>query len=425
MKQISYKDIQYKREVEFFNKLFPLLENLRNKYKDFSMRTQEQEKNFFNLLSHSIKIDGLKNLSHLIDELNECLNTDFKINLFLFESPTSNAFSVPRYAYGKEESCKELVILISQHFLNNLNPDEQKAILGHELAHMLYGHVHIPAKIILQSEFPMKDIQDLKSNVLKWLICAEISCDIVGFLSCNCNVFPFHSALLKYSTGLNDETIHDLNQVYLIELLLKQFEEISESLFENILTTHPLTPLRLKIINSISHANLIKYYGKSVPENVFSQYKNEFNSIIDESVSNIYPEIISNKNFRGNDILFQLGVAVALSDGHIDKREFEAIKKIIESETDIESSFNEMINEIKIAGYDTVIKNIIDKSLQETKKKKYLKSDIIHILKHLLIVAASDGIIKKCELETIFNYSKENNVGKQEIIFLINQMNLS
>ena len=67
--------------------------------------------------------------------------------------------------------------------MNELAPEEVMSILGHELGHLLFGHVHIPAQAILESKFPLADIGGLKSDVLKWLTCCEVSCDIIGLLS--------------------------------------------------------------------------------------------------------------------------------------------------------------------------------------------------------------------------------------------------
>ena len=124
MRKVTFEDLQYKREKECFKRLMPVLENLQNKYKKFSIKTQQQEKQFFNLLSHSIKIDRLKNISNLINKINERLNTNLDINLFLHESSTSNAQCMPRYFYSQEDSCKELIILVSQHFFNNLSEND-------------------------------------------------------------------------------------------------------------------------------------------------------------------------------------------------------------------------------------------------------------------------------------------------------------
>lgn len=132
-------------------------------------------------------------MSQLLQRIKERLNTDLKINLFLFQSP-----------------------------------------------------IHIPARVILESEFALEDVKDLKSDVLRWMICAEVSCDMTGFLSCECNADAFCLAMFKYTTGLTAQTIQTDNQRdNLINLMLERFRVISESEFDSIITTHPLTPLRL------------------------------------------------------------------------------------------------------------------------------------------------------------------------------------
>jgi hypothetical protein len=292
--QITWQDVQYGREEALYKQLRPVLEDLANKYQAFSEKTHMQEKEFFKYLSHAVKIDKLPGMAKLITDINQTLNTDFELNLFMFQSPVSNAMCLPRYGIGlnkEAEDTKELVILVSQHFLNDLTYSEQQSILGHELGHLLYGHVHIPAKVILESEFQLKDAKNVKSNVLRWMICAEVSCDIIGFLSCGRDKDVFFQTMIKYTTGLSTPILQDSAE-QMFDLVLAQFEELSSSMFNTMLTTHPLTPLRLKIIQAISDTNLMNHFGQSVDRQELAAYKKAFDAAIDYEIKQIYPEMI-------------------------------------------------------------------------------------------------------------------------------------
>lgn len=423
MKKITCHDLQYKREKEFYAKLHPVLERLRREYKAFSDKTQQQEKEFFKHLSYSVKVDKLAEVSYLLQQINNRLNTDLKINLFLYQSPISNACCIPRYGVKRSETCNELVILVSQHFLNELNPIEQTAVLGHELGHLVYGHVDIPARAVLDYQFPLKDAQALKSNLLKWMICAEVSCDTVAYLSCGCDKNAFCTAMLKYTTGLNSQNIQASNHHgSLIDVVSEQFEEISGHLFNPILTTHPLTPLRLRIASVLSDSGLVKHFGKSLHEETLAMYKSEFNDLIDKEVGKIYPEIIPAKQGPSNDMLFELCIAVASADGKITFDEVGAIRKILGTSAKVEEKYRQMTANLRPASIADMASGIVNKAVLQAEQENYNKGDIVKILRYLLIVAASDGKIENCELDTIYAFAKRFDVSKQEILLLFKQM---
>ena len=329
--QVTWQDLQYGREKALYAQLRPVLEDLAGKYKAFSEKTYVQEREFFKYLSHAVKIDKLPSVSKLITSINQTLNTDFQLNLFMFQSPVANAMCLPRYGIERrkeEEDTKELVILVSQHFLNELAYPEQLSILGHELGHLLYGHVHIPAKSILESKFELKDVKDIKSNVLRWMICTEVSCDIIGLLTCHRDKAVFFQTMLKYATGLSTPILQDAAD-YMFDLVLSQFDELSTSMFDAVLTTHPLTPLRLKIIQSIADTDLINHFGQTIDQQELIAYKKEFDAIIDNEIRQIYPEMIPSPSGQADECLFKLCVAVALADGKITQDEVKAIQKIV------------------------------------------------------------------------------------------------
>ena len=425
MRQVTYHNLQYARERELYTKLRPVLEDLRRKYKAFSDKTQQHEKEFFKHLNHSVKIDRLPRMSQLLHQLKDRLKTDAKIDLFLFQSPTSKALCIPRYGFRGRADSSQVVILVSQHFLNELTSVEQLSVLGHELAHLLYGHVHIPARAILESQFSLTDVQGLKSDVLKWLTCAEVSCDMIGYLSCGCNTEAFSLAMLKYTTGLTSSTIHADNQHRnLIELMFEQFEEISKASFDTILTTHPLTPLRLKIVKAVSDSPLLKHFGESVAEQTLTGYESDFNALIDTEIRKIYPRICPQRPVRADDILFELCIAVALADGSISKGEVSAISKILGSDADVEATYIRITNKIASSSPASFTNDIVQKAVREMKRQNYRKANIVGILRPLLEVAASDGKTEPCELDTIYSFAKEFGVSKQEILFLLERRGL-
>ncbi len=422
---ITWQDVQFAREQDLYQKLHPVLERLKSHYSKFAQKSQQQEKEFFMHLSHSVRIDRLENIAALLDRINRRLNIDLNVTLFLFQSPISNAMCTPRSTIQSVGQKKELVILVSQHFLNELSPAEQSSILGHELGHLLFGHVLIPANLILNSQFQMKDIQDLKNDVLKWKTCAEVSCDMLGFLSCDCNVEASQSALLKYTTGLTSSTIQAVvTYPELIDLIHQQFEEISSSVYDPAMSTHPLTPLRLQIIEAVADSQLIRHYGQPVSPETLQAYRAEYNALIDAQLEKIYPEFISDKQGPADNTLFELCIAVALSDGQISREEITAIGGILGHENCCQYFYESVQKRLSEVPAEQVVREIIGESVRKIRQKNCPKPQIFKMLRHLLVVAASDTKIESGELDAIYAFAREFGVTKQEIGILIAQMGL-
>lgn len=418
MKRISYKDLQYDRENFYFTKLQPTFDKIKKEYSGFEHKINNQEETFFSLLSNSVRIDKLEGIRSLIDNINSHMETGFEINIFLYQNPVSNAMCIPHYSLTKDNEVQKLIILVSQHFFNNLSQEEQTTILGHELAHLVFDHVKIPAKLILQEKFNLSDVKDLKSDVLRWSICCEISCDIFGYISNNKNKDVFSSAMLKYTTGLSTNIFQKLGHDTFVNLVLNQFDDISNSIYEGILTTHPLTPLRLKIIENISESELVKNYGTTQSFENIDDMKGEFTNIIDETLVDIYPELIQNNEIKGRDIVLDMALAVALADGSITEDEVKCIGQIIEKEDLLQERYLLIRERLSENSHKEIVDEIIDESVKSVKSKGLRKADIVNIARQLIIVAASDSVISKEELLTIYQFCKEFDISKQEIVLL-------
>ena len=420
---INFKDVQYATELHYFNKLKPAFSKLSNNNAGLKERAHRLEEEFYRLLSHSIRIDDFDNIKKLIDRIQIQLDKSLDLNIFLFQSPAPSAMCLPRYSYT-EGSDEKLIILVSQHFINDLNEAEQITILGHELGHLLYGHVHIPAKALLKEDLPIEDVGNVKSEVLKWSTCCEISCDILSFVLNGFNADAFATAMIKMTTGLIDSSINKMDKDLLISKIITQCDELSDSVYEGVLSTHPLTPLRLRIINEIKENEFIKNFGQTMFDDDYDKLKTEFNQGVDDALCNIYPEIIPNSHIINHKSLYKLCLAVAMADGKIDDAELTAVSEIINYEYD-EKNKQELLNEIRANDFNTLISDYLHDAIMYCENAKLRKYEIINIVKQLIIISASDNRIEKSELDVIYAYSKNFGIEKNEIIFLINQLELN
>lgn len=77
-----------------------------------------------------------RNLTKMLDELVRVANLPFKPRLYLMEAPYMNAFAS---GWNADNS----LIALTTTLVRNLNYDEQKAVMAHELSHIRHGDIRL------------------------------------------------------------------------------------------------------------------------------------------------------------------------------------------------------------------------------------------------------------------------------------------
>ncbi len=445
--RITWRDLQYGREQDLYGKLHPVLEDLKQQYAQFAEKSRQHEKGFLQCLSTAMRINKLDGIPKLMESIAGRLNLPVKLDMFLTQSPVANVMCQLRDLGHEAGEDDRLIVIVSQHFINELTADEQASIIGHELGHLLFGHIRIPAKAILEAEIPVNRIMDLKINVLRWMICTEISCDMIGLVSCGCKPEAFCTAMMKFSTGVSEPCLGGADKRNdLINLMLSQFEEIAASTVDSPLTTHPLMPLRIKIVNVIGSSQYLDKFGEEVDANWMRECRAEFNRMIDAEVGKIYHEIVPDA-FRNEDtaeIMLFLGTAVALADGRITVDEIQALQKILDwSSTDrtreimrniieqiqaASSSISISIGNILIGSarqvmtHEDIVRTVIEASVEKTKAAGLEKNEITTLIRNAVNVAAADGTVAPCELVAIYDFARYFTYSRADLEVLISQM---
>jgi hypothetical protein len=310
--------LRYHREEELYGKLRQVFEDTRQQYAAFVEKTKRHEQGFLECLGNAVRINGFPGMPELIETVGKRLRQELNLDLFVHQSPVATAHCRLRDAPSSGSEGGRLVIMVSQHFLNDLTDTEQASIIGHELGHLLFKHIHIPARAILESDLPMSAVGDLKSNVMRWMICTEVSCDMLGLISSDGDPDAFSTAMLKYTTGINRQCLQqNPEQLPMVRLMLEQFDEITSAVAGAPLSTHPLTPLRVKIANTIARSDLLSHYGQNIDRASIDRFRRDFQKLLDAEVTKVYPEIVSSErqlNRLGTGVL-HLCTAVAQSDG--------------------------------------------------------------------------------------------------------------
>jgi Zn-dependent protease with chaperone function len=164
--------------------------------------------------------------------------------LFVQQSPVLNAF-----AYGMNEP----FIILNSYTVKALDDEELKYVIGHELGHVMSGHVLYNTMIrilyaLAAMGFPIVGLaaRAVLYGLLEWSRKAELSCDRAGMLAVQ-DVDPPLRTLLKFAGG------HSAPEANLPDFI-KQADEYRESndladqVFKvlNVLNlTHPFPVIRV------------------------------------------------------------------------------------------------------------------------------------------------------------------------------------
>lgn len=415
--------LKYKREDEYYKgseelnlpgiskriKL-ELSDGVNSKY--FKKQVLAKNLRILKLTKPALNIDSLPFVIEIKNIIKDKISSDINISVYVHrkESPEAQATS-SNNIFGINT---EFIIILSQHFLNELTFQEQLAIIAHEFAHFYHKHTKIPYKHLINRFVGRKSLEDKKFSyeLVKWSICKEISADLFA-LQITKDYQSTALALIKYTSGVlgknSQEILRGLEQD---SSALKSQKKIIDALKE-----HPETFLRVMILKEASN-----FFEKKS----WKVDADELGGLIDEQVKFIYPELIPGPSIYA-EISFRLGLAVAISDGHADQDEVEYLQWITLYEENNISALKE-VKKLNQEADQLSIKKSIKKEeagfqiaesmipgILKISKKHNLK-DISSVIRHVLMLAKADQKIEACELEIIYSFAKEFEYSKSEII---------
>ena len=420
MPLVTFRDFQYDRENFFFEKVQPTFHKILKDHPELKRKFHIRGDQFISLISNAIQVDEHYVVRNITRQINRHLKTDYDIKIYVFQAERFQAFCTPRTDYSRRNARQEeLIVLVSQHFFNSLGEYERVSIVAHELAHMVYRHVDIPIDILLKQNFDLEYIESFKMDLLKWSLCREITADIFSLIAGDFNHAIVSRSLLKFTTGLNNVFGDDM-----ITMALNQYDLIADTAHQEKVSTHPLMPLRIKLINSIIDTDLASNFGKDIGERRKKMMVKEFNETIDQIVFRIYPELIKENFFHNNEILLNMSIAVALADGKISEDELKVINEISQSGFNYKSVLSDIEDQVESKGHKKMIRELVQKSVEGAKSDGWTKNDLIPLIRQLLVVSASDGEVDIRELNTIQKFAKEFGFTRIDIVLTLKGLGL-
>lgn len=417
MKRIGYEALQLEIEKELYNKIDKKIKSIGDKLPDINTVTFL----FNELYTQAIDITEHYSVKYIIERIRNVINIDEYIRLFLFQSEKFEINCFPK----ETNNGTELIIFVNQMFFNNLNEDEQVGIIGHEISHFIFGHHKYSLSQLLTKPMNLADIGNFKANIVYWAKVREITADAIGLVANGFNNRAYSTVIIKHFTGLTDSSQSKFNISPLVEIVLQQYDLLSDDIFfNNVSSIHPSMPLRVKVVNEILKTKLVKFFGEEVSDSKFMEYKREYNELINNLIKKIYPELY--KDDIDPEIVIPLALAVILADGKIDEREiraFEQIEKMFIKKLNEDNLFTKYKNKIfdgkTINQYTEKMNDFVNDSLLVAKKKKMTKHSVAPIVRILLLVAASDETIDLSELDCIYQFAKNFGFTRDDIVNLI------
>ena len=377
---------------------------------DYKRELLAKEMSIYDLTRPALMVNHLPVIQKIIKQVNKVFDKeevlDIKIYINRKETPEAKA-TVNHSLTGRK---RDFIIILTQHFMNELNDNEKLSVIAHEVAHFHYRHTAVPFKKIIHRKSRSQKIEDkiFVQNLKKWSICKELSADLLA-LQLTKNYESTASALIKFTTGIMkdaDEVLRDLES---------HFSQLQANHHCEALKEHPLTLLRVLILKRVS-----EYFDR----NGWNADSSKVQVIINKEMSLIYPEIVFDRNSDNISLTFELGLLVGIADGEIDDDEIKYLEQLMYSQHR-SFSITERARELTCKINDEKGLTIEEKAWQHInivmpdiieRAKAINGLHISSIIRNLLTLAASDGQIDCNEMKVVYLFAKEFNYSKEDII---------
>ncbi len=227
---------------------------------------------YLNNIASSVLVNEnqLPDLYQLLVEACKILDVEIP-QLYIKQHPVPNAYTMA--IRGKQP-----FIVIHTSLLDLLNPAETQAVIAHELGHLKCEHgVYLTlanigvlaAEGLLPGGMGTMLAQSLQGQMLKWVRCAEFTCDRAALLVAQ-DPKVVASVLMKLAGG--SPTIAPKLNVDAFLAQARAYEELEDTPLGQMLTsnqtaplTHPLPVIRAKEIDRWSQTSTYQALLKSTP----------------------------------------------------------------------------------------------------------------------------------------------------------------
>ena len=323
-------------------------------------------------------------LERLIEEICSKLSIENRFKTFIENSSIHNACILPIFT----SECDSIIILSSK-LVNELNDNELKFVLGHEIAHWLFNNNDISYvcnnSFSANSEFPSLSFEYLYST---WCKLAELSADRIGLLVCG-SIDAAITALYRVHTDICPEKVGFDPQALLTEI---KKENISAENFSFARQhTHPPLYLRIKALSFFDSSQLLRDWRI---EGLFRSYDTRLSNQMDEIIGLLDYIDEDLNHFRILQAIGLGGVLLAQIDDEISQVELDNIHNLLLSYVlnpqPVINFISNFLEENEVNPKEIFL-DLLRQLSVEPKQTRYL------LFQSFLEIALSDGALKSSE----------------------------
>lgn len=281
-----------------------------------------------NLLANSMRLNSKisKPLFDVIQRCQDSLNFKVPLEIFVVHDHVFNAGVIPM---GNDK----IAIYFTSGLLESFNPEELTFVIGHEMGHALFRHTEIPVQTLVSHyghTLSAKDVIRLRS----WQRAAELSADRAGLI-CARDFKASCSAFFKLSSGITSAVYKFSYEDYMEQYadLEKYIKSNDSTQNDDLHSSHPLNPLRLRALEIFSQSEVFADMAKVSPlQNAKSPLTDvQLDSEVRSFMSLMEPNYLEDSNEIAGHIrefMFLAGFMLAKSDGTVHASEVAQLSQL-------------------------------------------------------------------------------------------------
>lgn len=327
------------------------------------------------LLSDAVRVNArfVPSVAESIARLGQHLQSEKQLEAYVFADPSVNAFVT--------EGSKRLILGLSSGAVGLLTAPELEFIIGHELGHLVYGHLEVPAEIVIDVGHVRPD----QTRLLRaWQRASEISADRAGLVLCD-SLEVAARALFKTLAGLSLPGVEiDPRE------LAAQWEGLAEEILDygggdHWQMAHPFPPLRMRA--------LALYWEKRDEAAPEAEIERMLALMDDPQRSATAPASSSDPMLAR--FHFWGGLYVALSDGPLQLAERDLLVSLAPPGT----AFDEALKE-SMARHQACMDRFAEAG--KSRQTKLSSSELHRIMQGLIHAARVDGPLNQLERDSLY-----------------------
>ena len=410
LSDLDLDSLAYKSDLEFFRQLpdkADYLNAIEQANKDNSRYNSRRS-----LLSTAMRMSEnvSKPFYKIVNRCRETLNFKAPIEIFVVQDSLFNAAAMPM-------TDDRVLIYFTSSLLEKFSEEELAFVLGHEMGHIMFGHVNIPINNLMNYYHLLsgRDIIKLKS----WQRAAELSADRAGLL-CSRDYNAACTAFFKLSSGITSN-----NFKFNVDDYMTQFADLEHYLkntkdqnVNEVYSSHPLNPIRLKALeifkNSEAYNTLI---GDESPATLKTE-EAEFQ--IKAFMDIMEPNYLDDESKTAETIrefMFKCAYMIASSDDNVDDEEMKQIASLMNKE-DVTLE----VVELSLKDKQEIIEDI--KAVSSKILFELSEIQRSNIVRDLFAVATADNVLTMTEIQTMYNICNVFAVNPYMVEDLVRESNI-